>query len=219
MKNLRKENSKKRIARKVHKCEVCDTAIWINEEYLEVTKFISENPRYISKGRRHLHCQKEVLEEHWGEIFLKGKYFNEKEMKKWRENSPSYILDSYYKSEATVCCEMFRYLGSSLGREITFCPYCGKCLNNKLGEYAKKIYNLLCEQDEGCIYSTYEIVREPKGLVQKVSRELILPKELKYIKNYYVNQTVNGGYTGDEYSGTVTYPLPNGEFVKINYSC
>ena len=33
----------------------------------------------------------------------------------------------------------------------------------------------------------------------------------------YVNQTTNGGYTGDEYSGTVSIPLGNNKFIQFAY--
>lgn len=34
----------------------------------------------------------------------------------------------------------------------------------------------------------------------------------------FVNQTTNGGYTGDEYAGTVSIPLGDGRFFQFAYS-
>jgi hypothetical protein len=35
---------------------------------------------------------------------------------------------------------------------------------------------------------------------------------------HYVNQTTNGGYTGDEYAGTVSIPMRDGRFFQFGYS-
>lgn len=35
---------------------------------------------------------------------------------------------------------------------------------------------------------------------------------------HFVNQTTNGGYTGDEYAGTVSIPLGDGRFFQFGYS-
>jgi len=34
----------------------------------------------------------------------------------------------------------------------------------------------------------------------------------------YVDQTTNGGHTGDEFAGTVSIPLGNGKFFQFGYS-
>lgn len=34
----------------------------------------------------------------------------------------------------------------------------------------------------------------------------------------FVNQTTNGGYTGDEFAGTVSIPLGNGKYFQFGYS-
>lgn len=36
---------------------------------------------------------------------------------------------------------------------------------------------------------------------------------------YYVDQYCNGGYTGDEYSGSICFPLKNGKYFKFTYHC
>lgn len=35
---------------------------------------------------------------------------------------------------------------------------------------------------------------------------------------HFVNQTTNGGYSGDEYAGTVSIPLGDGRFFQFGYS-
>lgn len=40
---------------------------------------------------------------------------------------------------------------------------------------------------------------------------------IKYINHYYVWQTT--GYSGDDYSGYLLYPLKNGKYLKISYAC
>lgn len=34
----------------------------------------------------------------------------------------------------------------------------------------------------------------------------------------FVNQTCNGGYTGDDFAGTVCLPIKNGNYLKFHYS-
>jgi len=35
---------------------------------------------------------------------------------------------------------------------------------------------------------------------------------------YFVNQTCNGGYTGDSFAGTVSIPLSSSEWIQFAYS-
>jgi len=35
---------------------------------------------------------------------------------------------------------------------------------------------------------------------------------------HFVNQTTNGGFTGDEYAGTVSIPLGDGRFFQFSYT-
>lgn len=44
------------------------------------------------------------------------------------------------------------------------------------------------------------------------------PQDDGYSFQVYINQTVHGGHTGDEYAGTVCIPLPNGRFLKFEYA-
>lgn len=41
--------------------------------------------------------------------------------------------------------------------------------------------------------------------------------DVKYIDHYYIWQT--SGYLGDDYSGFCLYPLKDGKYLKISYSC
>ncbi len=35
----------------------------------------------------------------------------------------------------------------------------------------------------------------------------------------YVDQTTNGGFTGDDYAGTMSMPLPAGRYFQFCYAC
>lgn len=38
------------------------------------------------------------------------------------------------------------------------------------------------------------------------------------IKGYWVNQTTNGGYSGDEFAGSISIKISEGEYLTFNYS-
>ena len=57
----------------------------------------------------------------------------------------------------------------------------------------------------------YSIEDKPKGDYQEEC-------DYEFIKGSWVNQTVNGGYTGEEFQGTVSIPLPNGKYFQFHYS-
>jgi len=57
----------------------------------------------------------------------------------------------------------------------------------------------------------YSIEKEYKGELEKQDQD----DEIKY---YYVDQTTNGGYSGDDFAGTISIPLPNGLFFQFHYS-
>lgn len=67
----------------------------------------------------------------------------------------------------------------------------------------------------------FEIVDKPKGERQEfnVFEPDEIPDEFKYIDHIFVNQTTNGGYTGDDYAGDEYYPLPDGRYMKTAYQC
>lgn len=69
----------------------------------------------------------------------------------------------------------------------------------------------------------YEIVDKPKGHKQEIDIEEsnfdTIPEEYSFLTHQYVNQTTNGGYTGDEFSGDLYFPLPDGKYMKVYYNC
>ena len=56
----------------------------------------------------------------------------------------------------------------------------------------------------------YSIEDSPKGDYQEEDHD--------FIKGAWVNQTTNGGYTGDEFAGTVSIKLPNDKYFQFYYS-
>ena len=69
------------------------------------------------------------------------------------------------------------------------------------------ILDILAECDDTYDYS---IEDKPKGKYQE--------EDYDFIKGALVNQTTNGGYTGDEFAGTVSIKLPNGKYFQFYYS-
>jgi len=63
--------------------------------------------------------------------------------------------------------------------------------------------------------SNYEIVKEvPRQLRDEGDTDE------EYELTVYVNQTTNGGYTGDDFAGTMWIALPtSGRYLKVSYSC
>lgn len=77
-------------------------------------------------------------------------------------------------------------------------------------------------ESEKIIEKQYEIVDTPKGDRQELDEETdeLIPDEYKSFFNHeYCDQWRNGGYTGDDYAGDMYYPLPNGQYMRIAYSC
>ena len=104
--------------------------------------------------------------------------------------------------------------------------------------FAAKLYDFLLKTElqdsfkdefgwiDGQEYFGYEIVDKPAGDRQDFEHEVLddliitkLPKDFEYIDYEYCDQQVNGGYTGDEYSGYLYFPLPNGKYLKCHYEC
>jgi hypothetical protein len=56
----------------------------------------------------------------------------------------------------------------------------------------------------------YKITDKPKGHFQKDS-------DLFIIEGVWVDQTTNGGYTGDTFAGTVSIKLNENEYFEFNY--
>lgn len=68
----------------------------------------------------------------------------------------------------------------------------------------------IIEESEG-IDGVAEIVRLPVGNFQE-------EKYGRSIKGIWVNQTTNGGYSGDSFAGTVCVELKPGRFLKFAYA-
>lgn len=96
-------------------------------------------------------------------------------------------------------------------------------------DFLDGVYSFLVNMDDdiasGSVwqYPEYEIVDEPKGKKQKIDLEESnvdkIPEEYAFLTHRYVNQTTNGGYTGDDFSGDLYFPLPDGKYMKVFYQC
>lgn len=106
--------------------------------------------------------------------------------------------------------------------------------------FAAKLYDFLLKTEleddfynaydwtlEDAEFLGYEIVDKPLGDKQEFEYEALdenrnpidRPEEFKYIDHEYCHQIVNGGITGDDYSGYLYYPLPSGKYIKCHYVC
>ncbi|GAB0079408.1 hypothetical protein TOC8171_48140 [Pseudomonas syringae] len=56
----------------------------------------------------------------------------------------------------------------------------------------------------------YQIADDPIGEPQDDGFEL---------GDVFVDQTMNGGFTGDDYAGTMSMPLPGGQYFQFCYAC
>jgi hypothetical protein len=74
-------------------------------------------------------------------------------------------------------------------------------------EIFEQIQDELC--DSGFTHS-YLIADAPLGEPQDNSFGL---------GEVYVNQTTNGGMSGDDYAGTMSMPLPDGQYFQFSYAC
>lgn len=87
------------------------------------------------------------------------------------------------------------------------------------------IDNYDCDEEGNCIPAkiedAYEIVDKPKGGKQEYNSEYIeeISEKYPFLTYEYVDQFVNGGYSGDNFEGDIYYPLPNGQFMRVPYSC
>jgi len=65
-------------------------------------------------------------------------------------------------------------------------------------------------------YKSYQHAR----IVDDTEKKLYMRcscSDIRGIDHYYVWQI--GGYLGDDYSGNILYPLKNGKYFKVSYSC
>ena len=96
-------------------------------------------------------------------------------------------------------------------------------------DFLDGVYSFLVKMDadiemgDTYCFGEYEIVDEPKGEKQEIdieeSRVDEIPEEYAFLTHCYVNQTTNGGYTGDDFDGYMYFPLPDGKYMKVFYSC
>lgn len=81
----------------------------------------------------------------------------------------------------------------------------------KVLDYVKSLISLSQYEDvletmkESDYTYNYQITDVPRGVYQKED-------------NYWVNQTADGGFTGDEFAGTISILLPNNKYFQFNYS-
>ena len=72
------------------------------------------------------------------------------------------------------------------------------------------IYSAIVEElNEGGYTFDYKITLQPVGTEQDDGAAW---------GKHFVNQTTDGGYTGDEYAGTVSIPLGDGRFFQFEYA-
>lgn len=84
-----------------------------------------------------------------------------------------------------------------------------KQVMEKVSEGAYK--EILEELKEASYTFNYQIVDKPIGKMRELD-------EYEFIKGVYVNQTTNGGYTGDEFAGTCSIEIGKNEFFQFSYS-
>lgn len=96
-------------------------------------------------------------------------------------------------------------------------------------DFLDGVYSFLIKMDadiemgDAYCFGEYEIVDEPEGEKQEIdideSRVDEIPEEYAFLTHQYVDQTTNGGYTGDEFDGYLYFPLPDGKYMKVYYHC
>ncbi len=89
------------------------------------------------------------------------------------------------------------------------------------GDINENGYPEIIKIEKRPIEELYEIVDKPKGTKQEFEDECYddIPTAYKFLTYEYCDQWRNGGYSGDDYAGHMYYPLPDGKFMKVYYSC
>lgn len=126
-------------------------------------------------------------------------------------NKPQHeIIDDYIKNQQSMergmqeyfdACNEIEKKNQRLLRAIKSVR--GRGFHKRLVEYLSD-----CEADR---HFPLEIVREPIGKLQDAEYGRLISKE-------WVDQTVNGGYTGDSYAGTICILIKKGRWLKFHYS-
>jgi len=63
----------------------------------------------------------------------------------------------------------------------------------------------------GLLFVCIDIINQANGELQNED-------EFDYIEGEYIKQTINGGYTGDEFAGTCAIKISDKEYFQFNYS-
>jgi hypothetical protein len=90
-------------------------------------------------------------------------------------------------------------------------------IDNSILEYVKSkvsdgAYKEIIEELKECwLTYNYEIVKIPDGEMRKCD-------EYDFIEGVYVNQTTNGGYSGDNFAGTCAIKIAHDEYFQFYYS-
>ena len=89
--------------------------------------------------------------------------------------------------------------------------------DNSILEYVKSkvsdgAYKEILEELKECECTyNYEIVKTPFGEIREFD-------EYVFIDGVYVNQTTNGGFSGDEFAGTCAIKISDNEYFQFCYS-
>ena len=77
----------------------------------------------------------------------------------------------------------------------------------KSNDWVKELLEYLEFEED---YFSPSIVNDPKGDKQEIDGNLI--------KEEWVNQTTNGGYSGDDFGGTIYFKLSENRYLCFHYS-
>lgn len=120
-------------------------------------------------------------------------------------------------------------------------PFCSDFVNDICIECEKEIENSMIEKEKETFLKNSRVIEEAmkdmneeerlaledyleetiNDNFQITSKPVTNEKEsfTEYPFDIYVNQTVNGGYIGDEYSGQISIFLKEDKFLTYDYSC
>lgn len=121
-------------------------------------------------------------------------------------------LDDFFEKmtpeEIKISNEFSEYMKKQHEEEIKKNNVIFNDIKEKLGDdYLEDVKECLRES-----YNWYnlKIVDKPTGQSQDDG--------YKSFNHIYVNQTTNGGYTGDEFAGTIYIPIYDGKYLESEYS-
>lgn len=118
------------------------------------------------------------------------------------------VEDEQARKEAQAMAEM-EYVWREEGEKEQFQQQ--EVLNIIKSKVSEEFFNEVIEElkESGHTYN-FMIMDKPKG-------DLLDDTEYDCIKKIYVNQTTNGGYTGDEFAGTVSIEMSENEYFQFSY--